>query len=115
MSKTPGSAHLNLSLGGLFIAGGAMGYLRKGSGASLFGGLAAGSLLIGSGMMISGESQYKGHMLATATTGVAAAGMGYRFFLTGKFMPAGLVACLSAVCCAYNMKKGMDWAPRTGD
>jgi uncharacterized membrane protein (UPF0136 family) len=115
MSKTPGSAHLNLSLGGLFIAGGAMGYFRKGSVPSFVGGLAAGSLLIGSGMMISGESQYQGHMLATATTGAAAAGMGYRFFLTGKFMPAGLVACLSVVCCAYNVKKGMDWAPSKGD
>jgi uncharacterized membrane protein (UPF0136 family) len=115
MSKTPGSAHLNLSLGALCILGGAMGYVRKGSSASLIGGLAFGSLLVGSGMMIAGESQYQGHMLATGTSGIMAAGMGYRFFQTGKFMPSGLLAALGAVCCAYNMNKGLEWAPSKGD
>lgn len=115
MSKTPGSAHLNLSLGALCILGGAMGYVRKGSSASLIGGLAFGSLLVGSGMMIAGESQCQGHMLATGTSGIMAAGMGYRFFQTGKFMPSGLLAALGAVCCAYNMNKGLEWAPSKGD
>jgi uncharacterized membrane protein (UPF0136 family) len=115
MSKTPGSAHLNFSLGGLCILGGTMGYFRKGSTASLIGGLAFGSLLVGSGVMISGESQYQGHILATGASGAMAAGMGYRFFHTGKFMPAGMVAAVGAVCCAYNVKKSMDWAPSKRD
>ena len=40
-----------------------------------------------------------------------ALGMAQRFFKTGKFMPAGLVAVLGAACCAYNTKKAIEWAP----
>lgn len=51
MSKVPGSAHLNLTLGGLTMAGGAMGYFRtKGSSKmSLLAGMAFGGALMGSG------------------------------------------------------------------
>ena len=40
-----------------------------------------------------------------------ALGMAQRYFKTGKFMPAGLVAVLGAACCAYNAKKSIEWAP----
>jgi uncharacterized membrane protein (UPF0136 family) len=39
-TKIPGSAHLNLGLGGLVVAGGAAGFLRKGSRGSLVAGVA---------------------------------------------------------------------------
>ena len=64
MSGIPGSAHANLSLGGLVIIGGAIGYLKKGSVPSLAAGLTFGSLLIGSGYMIAKtDSQYQAHLL----------------------------------------------------
>jgi len=115
MSKIPGSAHLNLSLGGAVILGGAAGYLRKGSKASLISGVALGSLLLGSGYLIAKtDNVYEGHALATGTTGVMALAMGQRYFSTGKFMPAGLVAIVGAVACAYNLNKAIEWAPTKG-
>ena len=112
MSKIPGSAHANLGLGGLVIIGGAVGYLKKGSKPSLVAGLTFGSLLLGSGYMIAKtDSQYEAHLLATGTTGIMSLAMSKRFFSTGKFMPAGLVAVLGAAGCAYNAKKSMEWAP----
>eukprot|EP00540_Astrosyne_radiata_P002267 CAMPEP_0116865148 /NCGR_PEP_ID=MMETSP0418-20121206/25234_1 /TAXON_ID=1158023 /ORGANISM="Astrosyne radiata, Strain 13vi08-1A" /LENGTH=115 /DNA_ID=CAMNT_0004500483 /DNA_START=118 /DNA_END=465 /DNA_ORIENTATION=+ len=115
MSKVPGSAHLNLTFGGLVLLGGAMGYLRKGSQISLLAGLTFGSLLLGSGYMISRDQEYKGHVLATGTSGIMALGMGHRFLTTQKFMPAGLVAVLAAATCAYNANKSMEWAPTKSD
>lgn len=112
MSGIPGSAHLNLSLGGLVMLGGAVGYVRKGSTPSLIAGVAFGSLLIGSGYMIAKtDSQYQGHLLATATSGLMALGMAQRYMKTAKFMPAGMVAVVGAAACAYNAKKAMEWAP----
>ena len=112
MSNIPGSAHANLSLGGLVIIGGTVGYLRKGSKASLISGLAVGSLLLGSGYMIAKTDQvYEGHLLASGASGVMALAMGQRFMSTGKFMPAGLVATLGAAACAYNVHKSREWAP----
>lgn len=115
MSKIPGSAHVNLSLGGLVIVGGAMGYVRKGSKMSLVAGVTVGSLLLGSGYLIgfSDDQQYQGHVLAAATSGILALSMGQRYFKTSKFMPAGLVATLGAAACAYNIHKAREWAPTT--
>jgi uncharacterized membrane protein (UPF0136 family) len=112
MSKIPGSAHANLSLGLLVIAGGSMGYVRKGSKASLVSGLTIGSLLLGSGYMIAKtDNIYEGHLLATGASGIMALAMGQRFFSTGKFMPAGLVAVIGVAACAYNLNKAQEWAP----
>ena len=105
---------MNFSVGGLVLVGGAMGYLKKGSKVSLLAGLTFGGLLVGSGVMIAGDSQYEGHALATGTSGVMALAMGQRFLSSKKFMPAGLVATLGAACCAYNLKKAMEWAPSKG-
>lgn len=112
MSKIPGSAHVNLSLGGLVVIGGAAGYLKKGSKVSLAAGIALGSLLIGSGYVIAKtDSVYEGHLLGAATSGLMAAAMGQRYVSTGKMMPAGLVAILGAAACGYNVHKGREWAP----
>jgi uncharacterized membrane protein (UPF0136 family) len=112
MSKIPGSAHVNLSLGVAVMVGGAAGYLRKGSKASLIAGCAVGGLLLGSGYLIARtDSAYEGHALAAGTSALLAAAMGRRFVQTGKFMPAGLVAVAGAAACAYNFNKAREWAP----
>ncbi|CAB9502398.1 Transmembrane proteins 14C [Seminavis robusta] len=116
MAGIPGSAHLNLSLGGLVMLGGAMGYVKKGSAPSLVAGVAFGSMLIGSGYIIAKtDSQYEGHALATGASGIMALGMAQRYMKTGKMMPAGIVAILGAAACAYNAKKSMEWAPSKSD
>mmetsp|Transcript_7507 Transcript_7507/g.12999 ORF Transcript_7507/g.12999 Transcript_7507/m.12999 type:complete len:126 (-) Transcript_7507:91-468(-) len=111
MGKIPGSAHLNMSLGGLVLLGGAVGYFKKGSQVSLLAGIAFGSLLLGSGYMISNDNEFGGHVLASTASGVMALGMGQRYVSTGKMMPAGIVAALGAACCAYNIHKANEWAP----
>eukprot|EP00535_Pseudo-nitzschia_heimii_P004199 CAMPEP_0197186896 /NCGR_PEP_ID=MMETSP1423-20130617/14817_1 /TAXON_ID=476441 /ORGANISM="Pseudo-nitzschia heimii, Strain UNC1101" /LENGTH=112 /DNA_ID=CAMNT_0042638329 /DNA_START=20 /DNA_END=358 /DNA_ORIENTATION=+ len=107
----PGSAHLNFTLGGLAILGGAMGFAKKRSVPSLAAGATCGSLLIGSGLLISKNESFQGHALATGVTGVMAAAMAKRFSTTWKFMPAGLVATLGAMGCAYNAQKALEWWP----
>ena len=91
------------------LAGGIAGYVRKNSKASLGAGVVCGSLLIASGVMISGDSQYSGHSLAAGTSGMMALGMGQRFASTGKFMPAGLVSVIGTASLAYHVKKALEW------
>jgi uncharacterized membrane protein (UPF0136 family) len=110
--KIPGSAHLNLSLGGLVIVGGCIGYFRKGSRMSLIAGVSLGSLLLGSGYMIAKTDYvYEGHVLASTTSGIMSIAMGQRYLQTMKFMPSGMVATLGTLACAYNVMKAMEWAP----
>jgi uncharacterized membrane protein (UPF0136 family) len=113
MSGIPGSAHVNLSLGGLVIVGGCMGYMRKGSKVSLVAGVTIGSLLLTSGYLIAKTDRvFEGHCLAVGSSGVMALAMGPRYLSgSAKFMPAGLVAVLGATACAYNVAKAMEWAP----
>ena len=109
MGSIPGSAHPAFGFGAVTIVGGLVGYLKKGSKASLGAGVVCGSLLVGSGLMISGESQYGGHSLAAGTSALMVLGMGQRFLKTGKFMPAGIVATLATVSSAYHVKKALEW------
>ena len=106
----PGSAHPVFAFGALTLLGGVAGYARKGSRAELAAGVACGSVLLGSGALISGEGQYEGHALAAATSGLMALGMGSRFLRGGKFMPGGLVAVLGAASAAYNVSKAIEWS-----
>ena len=73
-------------------------------------GLVCGSLLISSGVLITSDDPYRGHLLATGTSGAMALGMGHRYIKTGKFMPAGLVAAVGIVSMAYHAKKTIEWA-----
>ena len=110
--KIPGSAHLNLTIGGLTIAGGLIGYMKKGSHISLIAGLSMGSLLVTSGYMIAKTDYvYEAHVLAGATSGIMSIAMGHRYLQTMKIMPAGLVAAIGTVACAYNIMKAIEWAP----
>ena len=77
----------------LVTFGGIMGYARKGSLPSLVMGLLTGIILFYAAYQVSLSPQ-------NATLGLVvccflAAMMGYRFFQSGAFMPAGLVAGLS--------------------
>ena len=110
--KIPGSAHLNLTVGGLTIVGGVIGYMKKGSHISLIAGLSMGSLLLTSGYMIAKtDYTYEAHVLAGATSGIMSIAMGHRFMQTMKFMPAGIVATIGTAACAYNVMKAIEWAP----
>ena len=110
--KIPGSAHLNLSVGGLTVVGGLMGYVKKGSQISLIAGLSMGSLLLASGYMIAKTDYiYEAHLLASATSGIMSIAMGHRYIQTMKFMPAGIVATIGTAACAYNVMKAIEWAP----
>lgn len=88
-----------------------MGYFKKGSSMSLLAGITFGSLLVGSGVLISKNEAFQGHSLAAGVTGAMTVAMGHRFIKTGKFMPAGLVASVGAVGLAYNVKKAIEWMP----
>jgi uncharacterized membrane protein (UPF0136 family) len=110
--KIPGSAHLNLSIGGLTIVGGLIGYMKKGSTISLIAGVSMGSLLLTSGYMIAKTDYvYEAHVLAGVTSGVMSIAMGHRYIQTMKFMPAGIVATVGTLACAYNVMKAIEWAP----
>ena len=109
MDKIPGSAHPSFAIGGLVILGGAAGYFRKGSKASLGAGVVFGGLLVGSGFMIARDNQFEGHSLAAGVSSVMTIAMGHRYLKTGKFMPAGLVAAVGAISAAYQTKKALDW------
>ena len=112
----PGSAHLNFTLGGFAMAAGAWGFAKKRSAPSLVAGMACGSLLVGSGVLISKNESLQGHGLAAGVTGIVTAAMVKRSFFTSttqtfKFMPAGMIATIGAAGCAYNVKKTLEWWP----
>ena len=92
------------------VAGGCVGYARAASLMSLVGGCTFGGALIASGIIIQKGHDFEGHAFGAASSAVAAAAMGSRFAKTGKFMPAGAVAALTAVAAAYNSKKASDWS-----
>lgn len=104
-----GSAHLNFTAGALSIGGGAAGYVRAGSTASLAGGGFVGlGFLIAGGLIQSGED-FKGHTAGAAAGGTLLAAMGPRFAKTHKIMPAGAAAAVGLVAMLYNLKKAQDW------
>jgi uncharacterized membrane protein (UPF0136 family) len=119
MAPVPGSAHANLTLGGLVAVGGIVGYVRKGSTMSLVAGVVFGSLLCTSAYLIATPSSssttiFRGHVLAATTSGIMALGMGQRYLKTNKIMPAGMVALLGAAACAYNIHKAREWHEPSG-
>jgi uncharacterized membrane protein (UPF0136 family) len=77
----------------LVAAGGIIGYMKAGSVPSLIAGVAFGSVL-GVGAYMTSVNPNNYHL--TLGTATALGGfMGYRFWNSGKFMPAGLIAVLS--------------------
>ncbi|KAK7863875.1 hypothetical protein R5R35_007209 [Gryllus longicercus] len=74
-------------------AGGIVGYVKAGSIPSLGAGLLFGSVLGYGAYQTSQNPENYGVLLGTSC--VLGGLMGYRFYNSGKFMPAGLVATLS--------------------
>eukprot|EP00286_Rhodomonas_abbreviata_P025089 CAMPEP_0181314908 /NCGR_PEP_ID=MMETSP1101-20121128/15076_1 /TAXON_ID=46948 /ORGANISM="Rhodomonas abbreviata, Strain Caron Lab Isolate" /LENGTH=99 /DNA_ID=CAMNT_0023422047 /DNA_START=46 /DNA_END=345 /DNA_ORIENTATION=- len=96
-------------MGAVMAAGGTMAFFRKGSKASLIGGCGVGALFIGSGLLIQSGQNRNGHLIALASSLALAGGMGARTMKTGKFMPAGMIASLGALCSLYQGKKVLEW------
>lgn len=98
MNKMGGVDIVSLAYSVTVTAGGLMGYVRAGSIPSLVAGLAFGSLMGYGTYQTSNDPQNVN--LSLVTSGLLAGVMGYRFFNSGKFMPAGLVFGLSLLMVA---------------
>jgi uncharacterized membrane protein (UPF0136 family) len=98
----PRGVALNSGVGGLVFAGGLMGFVKKGSKASLMAGSTFGGLLMISAYLISKKNS-KGNVLGSGVAGMLTYAMGKKFLRSGKFMPAGLIAGLGAVAFCYNL------------
>ncbi|CAG0883983.1 unnamed protein product [Darwinula stevensoni] len=83
---------LGFGYAAVVAVGGLIGYVKAGSIPSLAAGLAFGGIL-GAGAYMTSQDNSKVYfplITSIALTGL----MGYRFYNSGKFMPAGLVATL---------------------
>jgi len=99
LSKCPSPSQMAVTVnsiaGGLTFGGGLIGFLTKGSKASLVAGSGFGGLLGVSTQLIrqsSSRSKKVGLSLGTAVGGALTYVMGKKFWASQKFMPAGLVA-----------------------
>ena len=104
--SSPRGIVLNSVVGGLTFAGGLMGFVTKGSKASLTAGSIFGGLLMLSALIISNDSSSKsakGNILGFSVSGMLCFVMGKKFLVSKKFMPAGLLASLSAAGSVYNL------------
>ncbi|KAK8579126.1 hypothetical protein V6N13_142349 [Hibiscus sabdariffa] len=94
----------------ILVAGGVIGYLKKGSTASLAGGVGTGLLLILAGYLSlkafeKKKNSYFALVLETVTAAVLTWIMGQRFYQTSKVMPAGTVAGISALMTGFYLYK----------
>lgn len=106
--SSPRGIVLNTAVGGLTFAGGLIGFVTKGSKASLTAGSIFGGLLMLSAVIISKSSgsntaSAKGNILGFSVSGMLGFVMGKKFLASKKFMPAGLLASLSASAVVYNL------------
>ncbi|GAB2215585.1 hypothetical protein Droror1_Dr00019974 [Drosera rotundifolia] len=90
----------------ILIAGGFIGYAKKGSVSSLGGGVGAGLLLIIAGFLsLKAFEKRRNSVLALILETVIAGGltfvMGQRYFETSKIMPAGIIAGISALMTVF--------------
>lgn len=92
---------LNTCVGGLTFAGGLMGFVTKGSKASLIAGSTFGGLLGLSAFLIS-KKQKIGSIMGTVVGSMLSYVMGKKFLASKKFMPAGLIASLGLATVVYN-------------
>jgi len=81
--------------GAIVLVGGVFGYIMAGSHISLWSGLLFGLGLFGSSiLMVMGRQQ--GHVLAVSLTAILTVFFNIRYLLTKAFMPAGMMALVSA-------------------
>jgi len=105
-TSSPRGIVLNSAVGGLTFAGGLMGFITKGSKASLIAGSVFGGFLMFSALLISNASSSKstaGNIVGFSVSGMLGFVMGKKFLVSKKFIPAGLLAFLSATGFVYNL------------
>lgn len=96
---------------GLVVAiGGVIGYLKKGSTASLGGGVGTGLVLILAGFLSlkafeRRKNSYFALILETVCAAALTTVMGQRYLQTSKIMPAGVVAGISALMTLFYLYK----------
>jgi len=89
--------------GALVATGGIIGYAKAGSTASLGMGLLFGAVIAYGAYQTSHNPN--NYLIGLASSGILAGIMGNRFYHSGKFMPAGLVAAVSLVMvCRYALR-----------
>eukprot|EP00741_Cyanophora_paradoxa_P005970 tig00000955_g5788.t1 len=80
------------------ILGGLVGYLRKGSKASLIAGGGTGSIMLAAGWLIAETPLARtGHVLGAGISLMLAGGMGARAAKAKSLFPAGVVAVIGAI------------------
>ncbi|KAL3508500.1 hypothetical protein ACH5RR_027901 [Cinchona calisaya] len=94
----------------ILVAGGIIGYARKGSTASLGGGVGTGLVLILAGYLSlqafhKRKNSYLALILETACAGILTWVMVNRYLQTSKIMPAGIVAGISVLMTAFYLYK----------
>ncbi|KAK4723377.1 hypothetical protein R3W88_026156 [Solanum pinnatisectum] len=94
----------------ILVCGGIIGYFKKGSLASLGGGLGTGFLLILAGYLSlqafhKRKNSYFALILETVCAAVLTWVMGQRYMQTSKIMPAGVVAGISVVMTGFYLYK----------
>ncbi|XP_055352680.1 transmembrane protein 14C-like [Paramacrobiotus metropolitanus] len=87
--------YLGFLYSAMVAAGGIAGYAKAGSVPSLAMGLLFGGILGAGSYMVS--QNRNNVLLSTVASGLLAGVMGSRFYKTGSFMPAGMVATLSVL------------------
>jgi uncharacterized membrane protein (UPF0136 family) len=97
----PRGVALNSFVGGLTFFGGAMGFVKKGSKASLIAGSGFGGLLLISAALIFKQNR-KGNVMGSSIAGLLTYVMGKKFLVSKKIMPAGLTAFFGALALVYN-------------
>ena len=102
---------LNKIVGGCTLLGGLIGFLTKGSKASLISGIVFGGGLIKASSQIRSyldkkTSSTTGYKLGTTLSSVLMYIMGKKYFRSGKYMPAGFIASLSLIAFICN---GLDY------
>ncbi|KAJ4848269.1 Protein FATTY ACID EXPORT 5 [Turnera subulata] len=94
----------------LLVVGGVVGYVKRGSTASLGGGVGTGLLLILAGYLSlkafeKRMNSYFALILETVCAAVLTFVMGKRYMETSKIMPAGVVAGISALMTLFYVYK----------
>ncbi|XP_022857762.1 protein FATTY ACID EXPORT 5-like isoform X2 [Olea europaea var. sylvestris] len=106
----------------MLVCGGIIGYAKKGSTASLAGGLGTGFLLILTGYLSlqafhKRKNSYFALIIETACAAILTWVMGQRYMQTSKIMPAGIVAGISGLMTIFYLYKivtgGNHFPPKT--
>ncbi|OVA06095.1 Uncharacterized protein family UPF0136 [Macleaya cordata] len=94
----------------ILVVGGVIGYAKRGSTASLAGGLGTGFLLLIAGFLSlkafeKRRNSYLALILETVCAFALTWVMGQRYLQTSKIMPAGVVAAISALMAGFYLYK----------